>query len=482
MILAAISCAMVLSATGCGSSSGRNSPPVPNANIGFVSFLVDIGERFELTGAGSTNPEEDDLEFFWTKIHPTSETDFDEHCEEEPKTVCFTNDDDVCRNLDAAGNEVFCHSEADCVNGDDDQCVFNSGTSSPECTVGICLLGQARLRECASFVADRPGPYRVRLQAETSRGAANVEEKPVSTYPQMLVVGSLFGFGGARGAFISEYPDADTFASDASAGVSSPITGNMLLAVTTPGLVREFLLDDGSIVGTFGETATAGLNPIDIVFGQDENLYAVQDDGIVMRFDGTSGLFIGIFGDVTTGAEEVVSIGIRAGNGNLLAVDGRAGEPVREYGINSGEFRSFYGDTGTAVVQSVDLDFALDGSVYIADLAGDIVTCAENGTACSSLGGASSALAAGGPSAIAVNPAADQTVAQIVVSDMVNEQVVGCLADGSGCFVLGDTVALGSAYSDVFFAPPDLPTTTTTTIPTTTSTSSTSTTSTTLAP
>ena len=111
-------------------------------------------------------------------------------------------------------------------------------------------------------------------------------------------------------------------------------------------------------------------------------------------------------------------------NGNLMVADGRAGEPIREYGIISGNFRSDYGDTGTAVMQSVDLAFAPDGSVYIADLAGDVVTCLSNGTACASLGGAAAALAVGGPSGIAVNPAANETMAQIVVADSVNAQVI----------------------------------------------------------
>lgn len=467
-ILAAFLCASALATSGCGSSGGRDSPPVPNANIGFASFLVDIGERFQLDASASTDPENDGLEYFWTKIHPTSTSTFDDHCEDFPTVVCSSNSNDECLNDDSLGDAVFCATNADCTNGDDDRCLTNSGTMSPDCSTGICLLGFARQTEIASFVADKPGPYTVRLLAETSKGATNVEQRVLSTYPQLLVVGSLFGFGGARGALIQRYPDADSFASGAVAGVSSPTSGDMLLAIPNPGLVRAFSADDGSIVGTFGETGSVGINPIDLVFGQDGNLYCVDADGTVTIFGGANGLFIGVLGDVTAGTQEVASIAIRPANGNLLVADGRAGEPIREYGIASGNFRSNFGDTGTAVGQAVDLAFADDGMVYIADQDGQVVVCAQNGTACATLGGSSAALATGGPSAIAVNPAGEQTTAQIVIADAVAEQVIGCLADGSLCETFGDTVGLGSSYSDVFFAPPVLPTTTTTTTTTTT--------------
>jgi hypothetical protein len=468
IIGAAILCATMVSATGCGSSDGRDAPPRPISIIEFASYLVDVGERYELDGASSVDPEDDGLLYFWSKIHPTSESEFEDHCEDEPGTVCFTNSDDFCLNDDGSGDQVLCNSNDDCINGDDDRCLPNSGTMSPDCTEGICLLGFSRELEYASFVADRPGPYTIRLLTETTREGTDVGEAVVDTYPQLLVVGSLFGFGGARGALIGEYSDAALFAANAVAGAASPFTGNMLLAVTDPGTVREFSVDDGSIVGPFGETASSGINPIDIVFGQDQDLYTVDADGTVTRFDGATGLLLATVGDVTTGIQQVSSLAIRASNGNLLVADGRVDEAIREHDISDASLVGALGLTGAAAVQAVALAVADDGTMYIADMAGDVIVCDEDGASCAQLGGAASVLAGGGPSAIAINPAGDETTAQIVVTDVVAEQVVGCMADGSGCAAFGDTDGLSSAYADLFFAPTELPTTTTSSTTTTT--------------
>ncbi len=425
----------------------------------------------------SEDPDDGELEYFWSKIHPNSDSVFENHCEDEPETACFTNDDDICLNDDGAGGTVQCDSNDDCTNGGDDRCLHNSGSTSPECTEGICLLENRREREFASFIADRPGPYTIRLLVETTRGGTDIGQKVLGTFPQLLVVGSLYGFGGARGALVAEYTDARSFAARAIAGVSSPFTGNLLLAVETPGVVREFDRYDGSIIDTFGETASVGISPIDIVFGQDQDLYAVDADGTLTLFDGVTGLFLTTVGDVTTGAEQVSSVAIRASNGNLLVADGRAGQPIREHDITDGSLVGVLGVTG-GVVQAVALAVADDGTMYIADQAGDVVVCDEDGAVCSQLGGAADVLVGGGPTAIALNPAGDQTVAQVVVADAVAEQVVGCMTDGSGCTILSDTVGLSSSYADIFFAPAELPTTTTTTTTSTTMT----TTTTTLAP
>ena len=473
MILSAAFCAAVLGTAGCGSSGGRNAPDTPNAEVAFESFLVDVGQRHFMDGSASEDPTGKGLEYLWTKISATSQSDFDDHCEDFPDVVCFSNDDDQCSVDDPV---VFCQSNDDCTASDNDFCITNSGTTSPDCPEGICLLDNSRNREIASFVADVPGPYTIRLLAETDQGGTDVQQLQLSTYPSLMLLGSLYAFGGTEGGLIAEFADAQTFAPNAVAGVSSPLTGNILLAVTA-GTIREFDYRDGSIVGTFGEAGSVGISPVAMAFDAGGDLYVASTDGTVSIFDGGTGLAIGVFGDVTAGTESVVAIGFAPSNGNLLVVDGQAGEAVREYGINSGSLRGDFGDTAGAAARAVDIAFLGDPptDMYIADGAGDLIRCDANGTGCVVMPAAATLLPVNGPTAVAANPAGAGVDAAVLVTDSVNQRVIDCNVDGSVCGVFGDTVALPSAYRDVFFAPPDVPTTTTTTTSTMTSTTTTTT-------
>jgi hypothetical protein len=210
-----------------------------------------------------------------------------------------------------------------------------------------------------------------------------------------------------------------------------------------------------------------------LAFDADGNLYAADEDGTVDVFSGASGLSRGTFADVTLVAEQVTSLLLEPTNGNLLVVDGRAGQGLREYDITSGAFVGFYGDTATAAVQAVDAAFLAGAApgLLIADAAGDVKLCSVAGTGCGPFGSIASLLAANGPTSVDVNPSLDFVPeSAVVVADAVNSQIIACAADGSGCAVFGETAGLSSAYLDVFFAPPITPTpdsttTTSTTLP-----------------
>jgi hypothetical protein len=159
-------------------------------------------------------------------------------------------------------------------------------------------------------------------------------------------------------------------------------------------------------------------------------------------------------------------------SGNLLVVDGRPAQGLREYD-GSGAFVGIYGDTATAAGRAVDATFitAPSPALLIADALGDVKICSVDGTGCGPFGNIATLLALNGPTAIEVNPsAAYQPDAAVLVSDQINENVVACAGDGTGCAVFGETEGLASQYLDIFFTPPVTPT------PDTTSTSTTSTT------
>lgn len=480
--------------SGCGSSGDEDNPKLPIVVIDVDELLVDVGGRFVVSGEESSDPEggkNQDLEFFWTALNETSQVTFDDRCEDDLEQICDENSDDLCSepaeqacttNADCAvGNcdtgeqkcedlqNQVCSSNDDCDNGN---CVLNSGTSSPDCVEGICLLQEGREQVLASFVATAPGPYDLRLLVEGSR-SNNVGLRTLQTYPSMQLVGSLIGFGGTAGGLIGASADADSFAANAVRGAGNPVSGNILLADPVLGSVREFDFRTTNVVGTFGETDLLTA-PVALAFDAENDLYVANQDGTVEIFDGASGLRRGTFGDVTAAGEEVTSLLFVPDSGNLLVVDGRAGQPLREYDIGTAALVGAFGATGS-IGQAVDATYLgdLGDALLVADASGDVIECAADGTACAPFGSAGALLSPGGPTAIELNPSAAYVPeSAVLIADRVSAYVVACTIDGSACDVFGDTEGQDSEYLDVLFAPVTTPTpdTTTTTISTTTTT------------
>ncbi len=449
-------------AWGCGSTGSVSIPTPPTAVIQVRSWLVDVGGRYWLDASASTDPHNAELDYTWTVINPRSNAKFEDHCEDVPEEICTHNDDDPCSD----DPNTFCTSNDDCASG---TCLTNTGTTSSECSSGKCLVGKGRQGVIATFVADVPGPYSVRLLVESNR-ANDVATITLDTYPSLFVVGSLYAFGGTQGGLVGEFADASSFAAGATRGVADPETGNILLAVPAAGLVREFDYRDGSVVGTFGETAVFNNDPVALAFDAAGRLFVADSDGQVQVYDGGSGLFIRTFGDVAGPGEGVSALAFST-DGHLLVVDGGAGRPIREY-ASDGTFLGSVGDTGSAVGRAVDVAVADDGTgdLLIADADGQVVRCTSAGTGCSPLPAASALLKAGGPTAIAINPADAVPEAKVLVADAVLGAVVACDGDGTTCAIFGETGTVTSTFADVLFAPPEVPTTTTTTLSTTTTT------------
>jgi DNA-binding beta-propeller fold protein YncE len=480
--------------SGCGSSGDEDNPKLPIVVISVDDLLVDVGDRFVVSGEESSDPEggkNQDLEFFWTALNETVQVTFDDRCEDDLEQICDENSDDLCSepaeqacttNADCAvGNcdtgeqqceelqNQVCSSNDDCDNG---TCVLNSGTSSPDCAEGICLLQEGREQPLASFVATAPGPYDLRLLVEGSR-SNNVGLRTLQTYPSLQLVGSLVGFGGTAGGLIGASADADTFAANAVRGAGNPVSGNILLADPVLGAVREFDFLTTNVVGTFGETGVLTA-PVALAFDAENVLYVANQDGTVQIFDGASGLLKRTFGDVTAAGEEVTSLLFVADSGNLLVVDGRAGQPLREYDIDTAALVGAFGATGD-IGQAVDATYLgdLGDALLVADATGDVIECAADGTACAPFGSAGALLAPGGPTAVEINPSAAYVPeSAVLIADRVSSYVVACTIDGAACDVFGDTEGQDSEYLDVLFAPVTTPTpdTTTTTISTTTTT------------
>lgn len=468
-VLAVSAVALVVTlAASCGGGGGQSNPPLPNVVITTLHQFLDVGERYLLDGSQTTDPNNeggslDDMTPTWRLISGGDDaTVFDDHCEQNFGEICTENDNDHCSN----DTNRYCHVDADCE--DFGTCDLNSGTSSPDCTTGICGLELGNTLWQATFLANVAGPYNVRLSVigSKSNGTKNII---LDTYPSLYLAGSLIQFGGTKGGLLGPVADAAEYAPGASQGTPNPITGDLVVIDDSIGVLRVFDLITGDIIGSFGESDRFVNEPSALTFSAaNGRLYVAQKNGDVLMFDGTTGLLVGSFGNVGLSPR---AIRFSPTTGDLLVVGGIPGSGVKAFSAD-GTALGVLGDTATDVTTPVDLDFVgEEGDLVIADSAGRVVRCDSEGTDCGQFSAeADSLLPAGSPSAIVVNPSSEHTDNDVIIADPVNERVIACDSDGNDCSVFGDTEGQDSTYTDVFFAPGTAPTTTTSTSTTTTTT------------
>ncbi len=455
-LFAASAVALALAA-GCGGSSSQSSPQPPDARLGFESFLVDIGDLFELNGSASTSPRGGRLDYQWSFVNSDSASTFADRCGSAPAEKCTVNAD---------------------------------------CSVGSCAVGFGDSNEFATFGADVAGPYSVRLVADDGTASAT-DVRVLQTHPSLFVVGSLRAFGGTSGTDLGEFGATGTFATGAVSGASNPADGNIFVIVPTPagGIVREFDLRTGQIIANPNDETDSVSDPQALAFDGNGQLFIADADGTVSRFAAQApgkGLFLGVLGDVTAGSESVAAMAFSPVNGALLVVDGAVGAGLRRYNENTGNPQGVFGDTAGAAGRAVDLAFlsalvcrhdtavscntsadceALSSAskcmpgdaalLLIADATGDVIACDPDGTSCASFGSVAASVSA--PTSVVANPSGGFTDSKVLISDPSVGAVIGCGAAGNNCTTFGATSGVSSAFKDIFFAPPRTPTTTTTT-------------------
>ncbi|MBI5505863.1 MAG: hypothetical protein HY899_13790 [Deltaproteobacteria bacterium] len=456
IFIAALAVAGALAAGGCGSGGSQDNPPLPDVVIRAVAQFLDVGQRYQLDGSDSTDPNGDSskLTYRWRLISGGPDTKFDDHCKDDFEQICFTNSDDPCSD-DA---ESFCHDNADC--GEFGVCQTNKGTTSPDCTTGICNIGLGAENAQATMLANVAGPFTVRLTAvgASSNGTGTMI---LDTYPSLYVVGSLFEFGGTQGGAVGEVADAAEFAAGAVKGAADPVNGNLVVIDAAIGALRVFDVHTGAILGSFGESDRFVTDPTALAFRADNSrLYVAQSDGDVLIFDAATGLLISTFGNV--GANPT-ALAFAAESGDLLVVNGAAGSGVRVFGAD-GSGKGVLGETASEVAEPIDVDLLGDPAtaLLVADATGGVVKCGIDGNDCGPFGNVGDMLVDGSPSALAVNPSSADTDNEVLIADPVGKRVIACDASGENCETFGDTADLESDYNDVFFAPSAAPTTTTT--------------------
>jgi len=147
------------------------------------------------------------------------------------------------------------------------------------------------------------------------------------------------------------------------APVELSLAGDLLVSSRFTNNVLRYDATTGAFIGVFA-SGNGLANPNGIAYGPDGNLYVgLGDTGSVMRFQGQTGAFMGEF--VSGGAGGL--LGCRAiafGPDGNLYVDNGAGDNVLRYDGQTGSFLGIAAQ-GNGMSGPVGLTFGPDGSMYV---------------------------------------------------------------------------------------------------------------------
>ncbi|MCP3962133.1 MAG: DUF11 domain-containing protein [bacterium] len=185
--------------------------------------------------------------------------------------------------------------------------------------------------------------------------------------------GKVWRYDGTTGAFV------DQFVATSAGGLSNPqgLTfgpdGNLYVANANTNEVLRFDGTSGAFSGVFVDAADGLSNPIDLAFGPDSNLYVTSFfSHEVLRFDGTTGALIDDFVPFGSGGL-FFPYGVTFGpDGHLyVSIDGQR---VLRYDGATGNFIDEFVPQGSGGLSTaLDLAFGPDGHLYVASGANQVL-------------------------------------------------------------------------------------------------------------
>lgn len=122
--------------------------------------------------------------------------------------------------------------------------------------------------------------------------------------------------------------------------------------------------NSGALVGTFVPTGSGGLSfPLGGTYGPDGNFYVSDSDHEhVLRYNGTTGAFMNVFGD----AEDPAGLAFGS-NGNLFVADSAApGFVTQLNGTTGADLGAFVAPGSGGLSDPEELVFGPDGNLYVA--------------------------------------------------------------------------------------------------------------------
>jgi hypothetical protein len=108
-------------------------------------------------------------------------------------------------------------------------------------------------------------------------------------------------------------------------------------------------------------------NPEGIAFGPDSHLYVANANGSIARFNGSSGVLIGLLADGASGLQQPRDLTFGADDRLYVADPALSGKILR-YNIGSGAFQDFFVNNDGNLSSPRTLAFGPDGKLYVGDV------------------------------------------------------------------------------------------------------------------
>jgi WD40 repeat protein len=177
-------------------------------------------------------------------------------------------------------------------------------------------------------------------------------------------------FDSTTGAYLSQFGSAQLASP---VGLALSVSGDLFVADSINDVVDEFTLAGAFVSQVVSPAADALSNPDALTTGPDGNLYISYQDGNVYKYNVTTH-DITLFAAFQSGGAEALNL-VFGPDGNLYVMSAFNGGEVLVYNGTTGDYIGVFGNTGTALgAGALGMAFGADGNLYVADSNGvDVV-------------------------------------------------------------------------------------------------------------
>jgi outer membrane protein assembly factor BamB len=179
-------------------------------------------------------------------------------------------------------------------------------------------------------------------------------------------------YNSATGAFVDTFVPAGTGGINFVTSMAWGPDGNLYIGDSGTSSICRYDGTTGAFIGTFVSPGSGGLDyPVSLAFGPDGSLYAANilrplwTSGSVLKFDGTTGAFLGTFVASGSGGLNYPWKLLFGGDGNLY-VGAPGNQAVLRYNGTTGAFiDTFVSAASGGLSAPKGMAFGLDGNLYV---------------------------------------------------------------------------------------------------------------------
>ncbi len=185
----------------------------------------------------------------------------------------------------------------------------------------------------------------------------------------------LIEYDGQGGALVRSFFDACPTSLAIPFDLAFGTDGHVYVSCPASSGVHRFDGSTGFPLGFFVTGGSGGLvSPRGLAFGPDGNLFVASSSGEVLEYDGTTGVFIGVFVDATgNGGGPMDPYGLVSRGGSLFVASFFPNE-VKQFDATTGDFIQTFVTSGAGgLTGPTNLAFGPDGDLYVTSLNDDSV-------------------------------------------------------------------------------------------------------------